>query len=646
MRKKVWLMILLLMILSCAALAEEIPAAFEGYFEKTVFLRPSPAASSESLAAIPALTLLRLEPVDERYAKATYEGKSGYIYYAEVLRVPEGTPVEPYLAYLPESKYLFVLPADGAASLLTIPAETPLTVTAEVDRFLLVEYAGQTGYVYARDAEAIDGMYARPTDAEFTADAAVAARRYPLSGAPVVLTLEAGRACMAEAVCNGYYRVTLGEETVYVPVDQVTTQRAAAATARAALITPGTVLFTAPDQSARAEAHLPQACVMLLEAQENGFQRLRGTPLYVRANDVEAWAVEHQEGLCLRVTADASLMVRPQAGAEAAADIAAGGLLAEVYAVGDWYLLPVAAAWGFLPQDAAVVAALNEDDPMMLTAAVTTQEAAFFGASGAPETVPAGMRLVITGGAEEFWRVTCGAGEGLLPKADVRILGSDTPLTVYTVTAPADIPVMDFPDSTLGTVKGTIPAGTSLRVTGFNRCYLMVTGGGYTGYAPQEGLLTAESRGIPATEEVPDYQLVLDKSTGMCYAFTMDEDGNLAEVVICAEVGIGKRTTPTPAGTFTLGYKERWHTFTHTYTPHTTEYVQARYVHGWPCVERSSASVKTGMMVTGMVTGGCLRSPFEFAEWVYKNCTSYLTQLTIVSGGFEAPEGAEAVQVR
>lgn len=646
MIRKVLPLLLALLTLFGAALAEENLPPFDAYFEKTVFLRPSPAAGSESLGAIPALTLVHLTPVNDRFARATYAGKTGYVYYVEARRIPEGTPVEPYLAYLPESKYLFALPADGADSLLTIPAETPVTVTADLERFLRVEYAGQTGYVYTRDAEDVDGMYMRPTDVEFSAAAPVTARRYPLAGAPAVLTVEAGRVCMAEAVCNGYYRVTLGEDTVYVPQSQVTTLRAAKQTVRAALITPETLLFTAPEQSAQAQAHLPQTCVMLLEAQENGFQRLRGTPLYIRANDVQAWAVEKQEGLCLQVTQEAALLLSPGGSAEASVTLPAGGLVAEVYAMADWYLLPVEAAWGFLPRDCEAVAALESDLRMLRTAAVTLQETAFYGVTDAPETLPAGIRLILTHSAGDFFRVESEAGEGYLRRADVRILGSDTPLTVHTVTAPADVQVLDFPDAALGTVKGTIPAGTALRVTGFNRCYLMVTGGGYTGYVRQEGLLTAESRGIPETEEIPAYGLVLDKSTGMCYVFRLNEDGTRGKVVICAEVGIGKRTTPTPAGTFTLGYKERWHAFSHTYTPHTTEYVRARYVHGWPCVERTNTSVKTGLMVTGMVTGGCLRSPFEFAEWVYKNCPSYLTELTIVSGGFEPPADAETVQVK
>lgn len=645
MLKRLMTLLLLLLVLGASALAEETPAPFTAYFEKTVFLRPAPAASSDSLGAIPALTVIELTPVNDRFALVTWQGKTGYVYYAEALRLPEAEEGESYLAYLPENKYLFALPADGAPALLTVPAETPVTVTAEVGRFLRIEVGETTGYVYARDAKAIDSLPVQRVDAEICAQAAVVARRYPLAHAPEVLRLETGRVFVAEAVVNAHYRITLGDQTVYVPVSAVVTLSSRPETVRAAIITPDTLLFAAPEQAASVPERLPQTCLMRLDPMENGFQRLHGTAWYVRTNDVQAWSAQPQEGLRLQVTAEAPLLLTPEAGAETVGCTQAGALHAQVCAVGEWYLLPAGEGWGFLHRDDPAVTALPADEKMLRTAAVTQADTALYGAGDAPVALSAGVRVFVTAGAGDFLRVTSAAGEGYVHRDALRILGSDTPLTVHTVTAPADLAVLDFPDAALGVVKGRIPEGTALRVTGFNRCYLMVTGGGYTGYVAQEGLLTAESRGIPATEDVPAYTLVLDKSTGMCYVFQQTEEGERGELVLCAEVGIGKRTTPTPTGTYLLGNKERWHAFSHTYTPHTTEYVRARYIHGWPCVERTNTSVKTGLMVTGMVTGGCLRSPFEFAEWVYKNCPSYVTELTIVSGGFEAPEDAEAVQL-
>lgn len=641
------LMLMLAFLAICPAVCDaESTEPYIAYFEKTVFLRPEPAASSESLASIPALTAVELFPVNERFARVTFAGKTGYVYCAEAKRLPETMPVEPYPAYLPQSKYLFALPMDGAASLMTIQAEMPVLVTGETERFLRVEVEGKSGYVYRRDAAAIDGISMKATDAEFYAETAVAALQYPLRNAPVTLMLEPGRCCIAQAQGNGYYRVVLGDETVYVPVRSVVTIRVARDATRMALVTPQTLLFTSPEQSARSQERMPESRLMLLDPQENGFQRLRGTEYCIRINDVTAWAVERLDDVSLLVQADAELRLAPDAGAPAVGMVQAGQVLPEVYATETWYLLPAGEGWGFLPREDPAVSALICDLKMMRTAAVTGQEAAFYGEQGTMDLLPGGMRLVLTDGAGAFYRAEAEGQTGFVHRDSVRILGSDTELTAYTVKVPADVAVMDFPDAALGQVVGVIPAGEKLRVTGFNRCYLIVSGGGYIGYARQEGLLTEESQGIPETETTPRYELVLDKSTGMCYAFRLHDAGARGEVVICAKVGVGKRSTPTPTGTFLLGRKERWHAFSLSYTPHTTEYVRARYIHGWPCVERRNSTAKASLMVTGMVTGGCLRSPFEFAEWVYKNCPSYVTQLTIVSGGFEPPTGAEDVQVR
>lgn len=640
------LLILMCVLLACcAALAEETPTPFTAYFDKPVFLRPEAQASSESLATIPAGTPIDLVPVDERFAQAVYAGRQGYVYYVEAKRLPETAAVEAYLAYLPQSKYLFAQPLDGAASLMTVAAETPVTVTGESGRFLRIESAGKTGYVYARDTEAIDDMHMEKSDAEFYAQAPVQTRIYPLKNAAAARALEPGRIYLAEAVCSGYYRVTVGEDTVYVPVKQVTTVSRRGATVRAAVITPETALFTRPEQSAATQQRMDTVCLMLLGPQISGFQQLGKEALYVRANDVTTYAVSPVEDTCLQMRADAPLLLRPEAGAEEVGCVRGGQLYEAAYAVEGWYLLQAEGAWGFMPRDDANAVVLEADLKMMRTAAVLTKAATLYD-GGERIDLSEGARLLITQRAGDFYRCDAAGRSGYVPGEAVRILGADTPLTEYTIAAPAAVELLDFPDASLGSVAGVIPAGEKVRVTGFNRCYLMVTWKGLSGYARQAGLVTAESEGLPQTEDVPRYELVLDKSTGMCYAFLRTETGERGDVVICAEVGIGKRTTPTPSGTFLLGRKERWHAFTLSYTPHTTEYVRARYIHGWPCEQKRVSTVKESLVRTGTVTGGCLRSPFDFARWVYMNCTSYDTQLLVVSGGFEPPAGAAAVQVK
>jgi len=640
------LLLLLFSLLLCQyALADELPAPFIGYADQTLFLRPAPAASSESLASIPAGTPIELTPVTDAFAQVTYQGKTGYVYYPAVIQMPEESAVEPYLAYLPENKYLFSLPLDAAPVLMTVQAETPVTVTGECGRFLRIEVQGQTGYVYARDTEAIGDMHMEACDTEFWAETALTSRVYPLKNAETAFTLEHSRIYIAEAICNGHYRVNIGGAVAYVPTRSVETAKRTQKSTRVAVITTGTQLFSEPALSAATNDRLEETRLFPLKPMENGFQQLHGMVYYVRPNDVAAYQVNIIDDQVLRILADAPLLMQPETGSQETGSVTAGALIDVHYATEDWYLVYVGQRWGFLPRDESIAVPMAITARMMPTAAVVTKDTAFHH-DGVTFTLRAGVRLVLTAMSDDYYRFESDGDVGFIPTSSVDVLGSDTELTAYTVTAPKDIEIMDFPDAELSWVVETIPQGEKVRVTGFNRCYLIVSWNGVTGYVRQTGLLTSESKGIPETEDIPAYELVLDKSTGMTYAFRLRENGVRGELVICAKVATGKRTTPTPTGTFLLGRKERWHAFTLSYTPHTTEYVKARYIHGWPCEQRRESTVKTSLIQTGKVTGGCLRSPFEFARWVYMNCTSYETQLVIVNGGFEAPEGAEIVQVR
>ena len=55
--------------------------------------------------------------MDGLFARVTYNGKTGCVYYKGVRDLPQDTPVTPYAAYLPNAKYLFAKPMDRAEAL-------------------------------------------------------------------------------------------------------------------------------------------------------------------------------------------------------------------------------------------------------------------------------------------------------------------------------------------------------------------------------------------------------------------------------------------------------------------------------------------------------------------------------------------------
>ena len=645
MLRRVWLILLAaVLLLPLCALGEEAPDAFWGYFDRIVYIRPEPG-SDVSLGFIPAETPVELTPMDGLFAQVTYNGKTGYVYYKGVRDLPQDTPVTPYTAYLPNAKYLFAKPMDRAEALLTIPAETPVTVTATVGKFVRIIALGQEGYVYARDTADMAALKESPANTELYSESAVTARVLPLKNADKAFDLEPGRVYVADAVCNGHYRVTLAGQTGYVSASDMARSRVSGKTVRVGVISPETPVFSAAQTDAACANPLAAEELALLESQGNGFYKMKDQPLYVHVNDVVSYVVQLHQGQRLQTLQQAEVRAMPMEDAEIIATLGEDQVYLAEYSVEEWYLLRVNGQWGFMRKDPEVVSALRVDGTLMRTAGKLTEDAQLFTDEGEKIDLPAGTGLFLLESAGRFYGCATGEHTGLVAKDKVKILGNDTELTAYSIATPTDIAVMDFPDAALGNESFTVPAGEPMKITGFNRCYLMVEYADQVGYAPQQGLVTGESRGIPATEDVPEYTLVLDKSTLMAYAFEKKEDGELGELVICAKVGIGKATTPTPSGVFTLGKKERWHRFPRTYTPHTTEYVRARFIHGWPCAGKSEARVSNYLVATGRVTGGCLRSPFEFARWVYMNCPSYATEITIVNGGFLAPENAETLRV-
>ena len=630
--------LMLLTAVACA-LAEELPETLTGYFANPVYIREKPESSPTSLAMIPADSPVVLAPVDERYAAVTYNGVSGYVFYRDLKPIPEDTPLEPFDVYLESGKYLYDTPLGRANVLITVQAETPMTVLASVNTYYRVRVGELEGYVYRADCTVLTEFPSRPTSAEFYVTGQESLRGYPLLNAEAVATLEPGRIYQATATSRGFYQVTADGVTGWLPTRSAFTFKEDASTTRVALMHDGVTLYARPDKGFPAEdAYRGGERLMFISAENNGFYRLDEEELYVWRDDVETFAVSRVATQQLVVGLDTPLTLRPTGAQEADVTLAAGELYTAQYATKDMYLVYADDVWGFLPKASASVSSLTANEAMNRTAALVTASAVLYGEDGRRTALREGDKLFILAMGDDFYRCSFGGETGYVFRQAVEIVSADVPLTAYTIAAPADVQLMDFPDKATAEIEATIPAGAAVEVTGFNRCYLLVSWNGHTGYTAQDGLITAESEGIPTTEDVPSYQVALDKSTFMAYVFLLDDEGNPCAVVMSAKVGIGKRSTPTPSGTFTLGVKERWHTFTYSYTPHTTTYVKARFIHGIPCRTRSE-STKIGYMErSGMITGGCLRSPMEFARFVYMNCPSYQTELVVVNGGLEVPE--------
>lgn len=194
--------------------------------------------------------------------------------------------------------------------------------------------------------------------------------------------------------------------------------------------------------------------------------------------------------------------------------------------------------------------------------------------------------------------------------------------------ADQDIPLLDIPDAECGRVVGTVKKDTVCAMRYGMNGFVQVSGEGASGFADAAAFTYAGGNGKDR------YYLFLNKATCELTVYRADDEGkSTGEEVFTVTVAIGKATTPTPSGVFTLRGHERWHDFTMSHAPYAMCYTQGRYVHGPLYFQESENTVVSSLLKDfgHMATGGCLRTPYEQVRWIYYHCPDGTT-LEIVGG--------------
>ena len=111
--------------------------------------------------------------------------------------------------------------------------------------------------------------------------------------------------------------------------------------------------------------------------------------------------------------------------------------------------------------------------------------------------------------------------------------------------------------------------------------------------------------------------------------------------MVCA---VGKKSTPTPSGTFYLGSKFRWIRMVTdgntTFEQYTTRFYGEYYIHS-PCYSEPSKNKEnahTFYTLGTHATHGCVRFCVMDAKWIYENCPSG-TKVTVYSSSKSGPLG-------
>lgn len=207
MTARILVLIAAMALMLAAGGAEETGETVTGYFRTNKNLRPRMEASKESLESIPAYTVMTIRVVRGYWGEYTSErGITGYIFFQEIVPVPEYTPCEPFPAYCKERQSLRSLPEGGQKSEKRIEAGQLITVDGEWQRYYHVRLAdGETGYVMQKTVSKAD-FTLKQTDMQFFCVAeAAAAMEMPLVDAKEVFSVMPGTIYRTNEVCGDYY---------------------------------------------------------------------------------------------------------------------------------------------------------------------------------------------------------------------------------------------------------------------------------------------------------------------------------------------------------------------------------------------------------------------------------------------------------
>lgn len=155
MRRLIAVLLCALLLLPQFAFAAEEEESFYAYFKEACWMRTEPMANTPTVANVPERTLLKLTPVNDKYAKTSYRGQEGYIYYKNYVAVeytdPHGAEAVTAEGFFDAPVYMRRSPLKNASTVALLPTDVRFRITFVTDEYAYLTYEGEEGYVYIRD---------------------------------------------------------------------------------------------------------------------------------------------------------------------------------------------------------------------------------------------------------------------------------------------------------------------------------------------------------------------------------------------------------------------------------------------------------------------------------------------------------------
>lgn len=635
------LVFLALALLLSTAMAQS-PDTFEvdelkGYFETAVWLYEQPGRSSNTLVKIPQYTPLQIslstDPAHKGYGQTEYEGMAGYVRMNDFFKMP-AEQVDARAGKTMFARDVRVFREESlhnAGILKRLPPETPFLVLARTKFMIKVDVDGQIGYIYGNDLQELTPdldlepfmMYSREEQELLS---------WPLSGSKALERLKAGQLISVTGQNRGYLRVKTAAFTGFVKKESLGKIGAIADETMLIYADTPLPLYAGADAALITDTVMAPATLYEVTAQAGDFLQIKEFGLFVQADLVNALILKpFKTARLASVEGDVPLSPMPDAEPDSAQVLTPERLYTFTAASGSWWYVDDGVVKGFV-NSRQLISLPTAGERMNRTWAQYLGQDAFLPGSSQPISVQQGEVVILAKLWGGLWFQT--ADGAYVHRNQVRIIGSDAPVTRHTVNATAGLVMLFLPDEELGQPLLTLEEGTPLEVIGFSRTYLLVRAQGLEGYVKGRGLTTYETRHLP-DEDPPAYEILVNKSNLMVSVYRLDENGQRVGEPIRSQIAaLGKRSTPTPSGRYVLGFKQRWVRFTHTQAPHGITYLRGRYLHGIPCYGQDERLISEwGRPELGtFATGGCVRMEFDFASFIYFNCPSYTTVMEVVNG--------------
>lgn len=209
-----------------ASLAEGTQESYYAYFKDARWLRTEPKANTPTVVNVPARSVLKLTPVNDKYAATIYQGQEGYIHMKDAVEIdyidPEGPDAVTVEGFFGAPVYMRAQPLKNTSALELLPTDVRFAITFVTDEYAFIRYEGQEGYVFIRDFVQMEYQKGSVTPYIAFGDEEVPAYDSPCYGAVVAATIQPYAPVTVTGYDGDHITVDVDGQTLYVATGELT----------------------------------------------------------------------------------------------------------------------------------------------------------------------------------------------------------------------------------------------------------------------------------------------------------------------------------------------------------------------------------------------------------------------------------------